>query len=92
MKMTVGRPKVRWMGGVAEDLRKLGIEKMVDSHQGESRKKVPRQVEVHDDDYDDDKFHTSKAILGEFDTCNYDNCVFLDACECRYKYCVILTR
>jgi hypothetical protein len=27
MKMRVGRSKLSWMGGVAEDLRKLGIEK-----------------------------------------------------------------
>jgi len=25
--MTVGRPKRRWVGGVAQDSRKLGIEK-----------------------------------------------------------------
>jgi hypothetical protein len=27
MKMTVGRPKFRWMRGVVEYLRKMGIEK-----------------------------------------------------------------
>jgi len=27
MKMTIGRPELKWMGDVAEDLRKLGIEK-----------------------------------------------------------------
>jgi len=27
MKMTVGRPELKWMAGVSEDLRKLGTEK-----------------------------------------------------------------
>jgi len=30
MKMTVGRPELKWMGGVAEDLMEAGDRKMVD--------------------------------------------------------------
>lgn len=67
---------------------------MVDSQSPgrESWKKVPRQAEAHDDDYDDDEFHTLKTMHGEFDTCNCGDSLFLDVCECRYQYCVVLTR
>jgi len=47
-RRSVGRPKLRWMDGVLEDLRKLGVKSwwMV-AKDRESWRKVLREAEAH---------------------------------------------